>query len=80
MTRLQPHEITFIAEDLGARSPPPLRYLTVLARHASSVVREGVVYGLARHASAPSASAALLALLNDLSTDVRVAAREALES
>lgn len=46
--KLQPHDLTFIAEALGKRRPVPVRYLDVLSRHPSALVREGVVYGLSR--------------------------------
>lgn len=45
--KLPAHELTFIAEALGRRSPPPMRYLMALSRHPSEIVREGVVYGAA---------------------------------
>lgn len=76
--KLQASELTFLAESLGMRAPPPLRYLAALARHADPVVREGVVYGLAPHASTPRAAEVLLSMLDDLSPAVRTAAKDAI--
>ena len=39
IAKLQPHDLTFIAEALGRRSPPPLRWLELLTRHPSPLVR-----------------------------------------
>ena len=78
--KLQPHELTFIAEGLGKRSPPPLRWLAALATHASPVVREGVVYGLAPHAADYYAMSVLCWIAaTDQNEHVRAAAQEALE-
>jgi hypothetical protein len=68
--KLQPHDLTFIAKRLGRRDPAPLRWIELLASHASPVVREGAVYG--RLAIEEIAGA-------DPSPGVRSAAREALE-
>ncbi|HET9893209.1 MAG TPA: hypothetical protein VFQ42_22215 [Mycobacterium sp.] len=46
--RIPPHDLTFVAERLGARQPAQLGYLRTLARHASPIVREGVVYSMAK--------------------------------
>jgi hypothetical protein len=78
--KLEPHQLTFIAERLGRRSPPPLRWLILLSRHASPVVREGAVYGLAPHAQDQAARIALEGIAaSDPSPEVRSAAREVLE-
>lgn len=76
--KLATYELTFIAENLGRRDPPPLRYLAALARHVDPVVREGVVYGLAPHAETPLAAAVLGTLIDDPNSAVRTVAREAL--
>ena len=78
--KLQPHALTYIAENLGKRSPPPLRWLCVLAHHPSAVVREGVVYGLAPHACDPVVRGVLIGMsMFDGNRQVRNAANEALE-
>jgi hypothetical protein len=78
--KLQVYDLTFIAEALGKRTPPPLRYLAVLARHPSPIVREGAVYGLAPHTEFASVRGLLADMANlDASPGVREAAREALE-
>jgi hypothetical protein len=77
--KLQPHDLTFFAELLGRRSPPPLRWLKLLARHVSPLVREGAVYGLAPHVAVPGVRIVLSALaVADQNPEVRDAAREAL--
>ena len=79
--KLQPHDLTFIAERLGRRDPVPLRWIELLVRHASPVVREGAVYGLAPHAAVPSVRLTLQEIAGtDPSPGVRSAAREALET
>lgn len=78
---IQPSYLTFIAEQLGRRSPPPLRWLRLLACHASPLVREGAVYGLAPHVEVSGVRIALERIAgSDPSLGVRDAAREALES
>jgi hypothetical protein len=78
--KLGPYLLTVIAEDLGRRSPPALRWLALLARHASPLVREGVVYGLAPHVAVPGVRILLEVMADaDRNTRVRDAAREALE-
>lgn len=80
-TKLQPHDLTFLAEQLGRRSPPPLRWLVLLTDHASPLVREGAVYGLAPHVAMPGVRILLETMaVDDLSAGVRSAAREAIES
>jgi len=80
MKRLEPYELTFIAEALGKRTPPPLRYLSALAGHASPLVREGAVYGLAPHASNYYVMGMLCWIAaTDPNPMVRDAASEALE-
>lgn len=80
MAKLQVWDLTFIAEKLGRRAPPALKYLTILSRHPSDVVREGVVYGLAPHREKPEASMVLHQIMTaDPSALVRDIAREALE-
>lgn len=77
--KIPPHELTFLAEDLGLRRPVPLRYLAALATHPDPIVREGAVYGLAPHARAHIAMVALQQLAElDPSPEVRAAAAEAL--
>ncbi len=78
--KLPVHILTFIAEDLGKRTPPPLRYLAALARHPSPIVREGAVYGMAPHVEVSSVRGMLKDIsVRDESPGVREAAREALE-
>lgn len=78
--KLQVHHLTFIAEDLGKRNPPPLRYLAALARHSSPIVREGAVYGMAPHVGVSSVRGMLKDMsARDPSPGVREAASEALE-
>jgi hypothetical protein len=77
--KLQPYQLTFIAEDLGKRRPPPLRWLCILSAHPSPVVREGVVYGMAAHFGDPRVRDALERMATrDENPEVRVAATEAL--
>lgn len=76
--KLAPHELTFIAEALGRRQPPPLRWIVLLAGHTSAVVREGAVYGMALHAERCAAVLQAIAM-SDPNEHVRNAAREALE-
>jgi len=81
--RLADHDLTYAAEALGLITDTNLvaAVLVRLARHSSPVVREGVIYGLARHVSAsPLVRAALEQLAaNDPSPGVREAATEALD-
>ena len=78
--KLQPHDLTFIAERLGRRSPAPLRWLELLASHPSALVREGAIYGLAPHVAALRCRRVLEGLANaDPNLEVRNAAKEALE-
>ncbi len=79
--RLQPSDLTFLAEQLGRRSPPPLRWLELLTWHRSPLVREGAVYGLAPHVTVPGVLLVLRSIATaDPSQGVRDAAREALET
>jgi len=79
--KLQPHNLTCIAEALGKREPPPLRWLASLARHPSAAVREGAVYGLAPHVAMPFVRVYLEVIAShDPSPGVREAASEALEA
>jgi len=78
--KLQPHDLTFLAEQLGRRDPPPLRWLVLLTDHASPLVREGAVYGLAMHVAMPGVRFLLKTMAaDDPIAGVREAAREALE-
>ncbi len=78
--KLQIHHLTFLAEDLGKRTPPPLRYLAALARHPSPIVREGAVYGMAPHVEVSSVRGMLKDIaVRDENPHVQEAAREALE-
>lgn len=79
--KLQPHQLTFIADELGRRQPPPLRWLVTLTKHASSLVREGAVYGLAQHSASSlyAFGALVLISLTDENMEVRAAAKEGLE-
>ena len=80
IAKLQPHDLTFIAEALGRRSPPPLRWLELLTRHPSPLVREGAVYGLAPHAAVLRCRLVLLWIATaDPSPGTRDAAWEALQ-
>lgn len=79
--KLQPHELTFIAEALGKRQPPPLRWLITLARHASPLVREGVIYGLAPHARLLGVRDVLRTIAeDDKNLTIRECAREVIEN
>jgi hypothetical protein len=80
--KLADHDLTFAAEALGlADTAIAVAVLVRLTRHASPVVREGAVYGLARHvAASPEARRALeLLAAEDASQGVRQAAAEAIE-
>lgn len=78
--KLKPHELTFLAEELGRRSPAPIRWLTLLSRHRNAIVREGAVYGLARCVANQKARDVLLEVArHDENALVREAALEALE-
>lgn len=78
--KLDLSRLTFIAEKLGKRSPPPLRWLAALATHASPIVREGAVYGLALHTANIYALGVLSWIaVTDPDKTVRSAAQEALE-
>lgn len=78
--KLQPSDLTFRAEKLGKRHPPPLRWLAILTGHASPLVREGAIYGLAPHVDVPHVRLVLGALARtDPNRRVRDAALEALE-
>jgi len=80
MKKLEPWDLTFIAEMLGHRATPPLHWLKLLTRHPSVLVREGAVYGLAPHVEVPWVQALLQSIAStDASKGVRDAAREALE-
>lgn len=80
VARLPPHELTFLAEDLGKEDPPPLDLIEQLSMHESPIVREGAVYGLAPHASVERVRIRLQAIADcDPNAEVRHAAREALE-
>ena len=77
--KLTPEALTFIAERLGKRSPPPLKWLRVLADHPAPVVREGAIYGLAPHVADDQVKRIIERLAyGDSSPGVRCAAREAL--
>jgi hypothetical protein len=79
--KLQPYELTFIAERLGRRSPAPLRWLELLASHPSALVREGVIYGLAPHVAVLRCRRVLEDIVKtDPDPEVRNAASEALET
>ena len=81
--RLADHDLTYAAEALGlvTDTNSVAAVLVPLTRHASPVVREGVIYGLSRHVSAsPVVRAALERLAaDDPSPGVREAATEALD-
>lgn len=78
--KLSPEVLTFIAEGLGRRNPPPLRWLRVLANHPAPVVREGVVYGLAPHLDHIMVREVIKRIAyGDDHPAVRTAAQEALE-
>lgn len=79
--KLDAAALTFIAEDLGKRTPPPLRYLSALSRHADPVVREGVVYGAAAAMDRSEDARALLRRMADSDPNgiVRGCAAEALD-
>lgn len=78
--KLAEHDLTFAAEALGLIEGPPLALLGTLARHSSALVREGAVYGLARHRSSLLAQVPLERLAkSDPSPGVREAATEALD-
>lgn len=76
--KLQVHDLTFIAEALGKRRPVPVRYLDVLSRHPSEIVREGVVYGLSRDVVRGRAVLERMAT-SDADKTIRDIAAEALE-
>lgn len=78
--KLQPHQLTFIAEDLGRRDPAPICRLLLLSRHPSEVVREGAVYGLAPHHDRADVGSRLMMMRDeDPDPHVRRAAEEAIE-
>jgi hypothetical protein len=66
--KIQPYDLTFIAEGLGKREPPAWKWLAILVRHPDPVVREGAVYGIANALATLAAS--------DSSPEVRTAAYE----
>jgi len=84
-SRLADHDLTFAAEALGLITTVNVSLVVTvlqwLAGHKSPIVREGVVYGLARHTAASANARAVLARLarHDESSEVRTAAAEALE-
>ena len=78
--KLQPHQLTYIAEDLGKRRPAPIGWLLLLAQHRSEVVREGAIYGLAMHLDRMDVGKRLERMaIEDASDCIRIAAIEALE-
>lgn len=80
---LADHDLTYAAEALGLIADTNLvvTILEPLTRHASPVVREGVIYGLSRHVTASAVARAALERLaaHDPSPGVRAAAAEALD-
>jgi len=81
---LADHDLTFAAEALGFVENEPAAIITLLewlGNHKSPIVREGVVYGLARHARTLKNARLLLEWMaqKDASPEVRAAAAEALE-
>lgn len=74
-------DLTYLAEDLGQRDPPPVRYLAALVGHRDPVVREGAVYGLAYAVSRDDRARPVLERVAEIDANewVRNAAREALE-
>lgn len=79
--KLQPHDLTFLAEQLGKRDPAPIRWLELLAGHQSPLVREGAVYGLALNIERKIVRLILDSMsVLDPCQEVRNAAMEALES
>ena len=81
MSKLMVWDLTFIAETLGKRNPPPMRYLAALSRHPSEVVREGVVYGAAFALARSDSARAILERMADDDPNhiVRACATEALD-
>lgn len=81
---LADHDLTFAAEALGfvPDQAVVVAVLGWLAVHKSPVVREGVVYGLARHVTTSDAARAIVQQLaaRDPSPGVRSSAEEALEA
>lgn len=77
--RLAEHDLTFAAEALG-RVAAALPVLFALARDGSRLVREGAVYGLARHVRHADVRAVLARMSKeDPSPGVRTAAAETLD-
>jgi len=72
-------ELTYAAEELGAREPAPVELLLGLLTHEASVVREGAVYGLADHQDRDDVAEALERVAKtDTSVGVRLAAADVL--
>jgi hypothetical protein len=79
--RLHPWTLTFLAEALGRREPAPLRWLELLAGHKDPLVREGAIYGLARHVDVPRVREVLEVMSKtDANPEIRTAASEAIEA
>lgn len=80
--KLPARDLTFIAEALGKRNPPPMRYLAALSRHPSEIVREGVVYGAAFALARSDDARTLLERIADSDSNeiVRDCAADALEA
>lgn len=78
---LTPSDLTFAAEAAGRiTSLDVTPALLTLLRHPSAIVREGVVYGLARHVDKPHVRSALKEVfIQDPSPAVRSAVADALE-
>ena len=73
------HLLTFAAEIAGDTLPSDAvkAPLVALLSHPNRVVREGAIYGLARHADDPAVREQLVAMsLDDESPGVRLAATE----
>lgn len=79
---LRPSDLTFAAEAAGQISDSEMVRAPLLAllNHEAALVREGAVYGLARHLSAEVRTRLQEVAGNDPSPGVREAARETLET
>lgn len=79
--RLEPHDLTFAAEAFGQISDGELvrKVLVPLLDSPSSVVREGVIYGLQRHLDEEARARVRTIARTDPSPALRVAAAGALE-
>lgn len=81
--RLQPSLLTFAGEIAGNTLPASMSVpaLLDLLEHASSLVREGAVYGLAPHCNDPGVQSRLqYASEHDQSPGVRAAIRDGMDT